>query len=484
MSVYEEAKILELDLSPLGLGPTGDFAPYFCTPDGAQIIGSEGVDGIHYCFVPGFGEAVFVVSPMALPGQYVQVLARNFSDFLQLLLACGHTAALEQASGWDAAQFGAFLAENPVTPEQRVVLDALARALRLRAMERPYEYLRAVQAEVDCTALQPAAEAEDPPPDPPWAVTYEGGFWGGGRGRQGQEIKVEKAFDWGGRRCYVPAVYACGQGLVADLCMEADPAQIRAFAERWSGVQYPTRAEQMRMEMENPLAWDVRAAAEINGRRAENQHGYGLAWLAADCCEEAQDPDAARVVEHYGLDPARAWSIRRLSFPWATRRRPKLRSLRFLLEDEPRPRPGPCFCNPAAGDTVEFILPISGTAHTLTVLDSQPETVEGLPDDEFMYPTHCTALTYRLMPDLPAGICQVRDVLENDAPRQKGVVTAAPSIGIIGGTDGPTAVLFGSRTVGSAYTACSALHFAPVDRVEWELVFREQAYPGCAVELL
>ncbi|WP_222860695.1 hypothetical protein [Paenibacillus antibioticophila] len=45
--------------------------PYFCTPKGARMIGWAGVDGIHFCFVRGFGEMVFAVSPMNTAGNYV-----------------------------------------------------------------------------------------------------------------------------------------------------------------------------------------------------------------------------------------------------------------------------------------------------------------------------------------------------------------------------------------------------------------------------
>ena len=47
---------------------------------------------------------------------YVHPLAKNFADFLRLLLACGDVAALEQAWMWDKAQFETFLQDNPPTP--------------------------------------------------------------------------------------------------------------------------------------------------------------------------------------------------------------------------------------------------------------------------------------------------------------------------------------------------------------------------------
>ena len=45
----------QIDLEPLGLIMDGPFEAYFCTPKGARIFARSGVDGIHFCFVRGFG---------------------------------------------------------------------------------------------------------------------------------------------------------------------------------------------------------------------------------------------------------------------------------------------------------------------------------------------------------------------------------------------------------------------------------------------
>lgn len=94
-----------IDLSSIGIERREDNASYFCTPKGASIFGWAGVDGIHYCFVRGFGGMVFAVSPMNLAPDFVHPIARDFADFLRLLLASGDAAALEQAWMWDEAQF-------------------------------------------------------------------------------------------------------------------------------------------------------------------------------------------------------------------------------------------------------------------------------------------------------------------------------------------------------------------------------------------
>ena len=105
MTFYERFRQQGIDSSQLGLLPADDSGRYFCTPRGAEIIGRAGVDGVHYCFVAGYGEMVFSVTPMNLPGEYVHPLARTFEDFLRLLLSCNSLDVMEQAYRMDRAAF-------------------------------------------------------------------------------------------------------------------------------------------------------------------------------------------------------------------------------------------------------------------------------------------------------------------------------------------------------------------------------------------
>ena len=136
----------DIDLSSLGVERRTDNEPYFCTPKGASVFGWTGVDGIHFCFVRGFGGMVFAVSPANTFPNYVHPLAKNFADFLRLLLACGDVAALEQAWMWDKAQFETFLQDNPPTQEQQETLALVATKLKLMPMERPWAYIKELQA--------------------------------------------------------------------------------------------------------------------------------------------------------------------------------------------------------------------------------------------------------------------------------------------------------------------------------------------------
>ena len=234
---YQKFLRKHLDLSPLSVMRQEDNDPYFCTPKGASIFGWAGVDGIHFCFVRGFGETVFAVSPMNGGKDCVHVIARDFSDFLRLLLATGDSAALEQAWQWDEAQFDAFLAENPPTDEQKAVLSQISTVFSLTPMERPWHYLRELQAEFDLSKLKFTEDFYDPEmnPDAPeqkedWKVYFDGSFWGHhGHGRAGREVPVQKWFSWAGRDWFVPSVYVCAKGIVVDFCMRAEASALRGF---------------------------------------------------------------------------------------------------------------------------------------------------------------------------------------------------------------------------------------------------------------
>ncbi len=151
---YQKFLEYQIDLSGLEVIPSSNMEPYFCTPRGAEIFGRAGVDGIHYCFIDGFGDMVFTVSPMSTPGNYVHPVAESFEDFLRLLLACGGAAAVEQAWMWDLDEFDAFLADNQPTEEQKSILVQLADRTGLHPMDQPWQYIKKVQSGFDSARIE------------------------------------------------------------------------------------------------------------------------------------------------------------------------------------------------------------------------------------------------------------------------------------------------------------------------------------------
>ena len=57
-------------------------------------------------------------------------------------------------------------------------------------------------------------------------------------------------------------------------------------------------------------------------------------------------------------------------------------------------------------------------------------------------------------------------------------------VGIIGGADGPVAIVVGEAAQGKLHTVCSSLHFAPVGHVGWRVGFRETPWEAGTFDLL
>ena len=100
---------LGLSCGALGL-EEGDAAS-FCTPEGAETVGSLGCGGVHFVLLPG-DERVFCVDPMAGEGSFVLPVAGNFRDFLSYILYCRNANPLSQIYQMDGPAFRSFLEED------------------------------------------------------------------------------------------------------------------------------------------------------------------------------------------------------------------------------------------------------------------------------------------------------------------------------------------------------------------------------------
>ena len=113
-------------------------------------------------------------------------------------------------------------------------------------------------------------------------------------------------------------------------------------------------------------------------------------------------------------------------------------------------------------------------------------------DPDFDYPTHFTAMRFTLAPEPPEHTVLVEDCAEGDHPRQvtRKADFYAPEarngfcVGIIGGADGPTAIVVGGGAQGVTHAVCSSVHFEAAERIEWRMVFREIPYDAETFDLL
>ncbi len=135
--------------------------PYFCTPKGAEIFASLGVGGVHYCTIAKCGETVFVINPSDEP--YVIPVAKNFEDFLRVVLALHGTNILDQLPALGKERAIAYLEKQieSETEEAKAALHALAEAFSLTPMEDPLDYVASVANSFDMRKIQFTAEYYD-----------------------------------------------------------------------------------------------------------------------------------------------------------------------------------------------------------------------------------------------------------------------------------------------------------------------------------
>ena len=505
MTTYQKFKKLKIDHSAIGLEQCSADATYFCTPKGARIIGSAGVDGIHYCFVRGQGEMVFAVSPMNTPGQNVFPIARTFEDLLRLLLACGSMDALEQVRQWDEEQFEEYVAENHPSAAAIAGFDVLRDKLGITPMAEPFKYLQRLQDSYNYGQLNFSKEYYEifnaAPVDEmvdEWKVTIEGGFRPK-RGKAGEEHRIDRQFTWGDEHWHVPAVYLCSRGLVIDFCVEVDIARLKTYFQKAKKIEEQdiqlTDEEKFELSQEYPLNIEFHPAVIVNGELLRSKHGSWQHWVPSDIIgdDSWEDREARFVLEHYDLDSAKAWVISRHTFPWKEHKHMEIQSLNLQLERRKVKIPAARFQTSRVGDSVKFTHPITGVEHTLTVREYEAQEVDGsrFRSEDLEFPTHFTAMAYTIHPDLPDDAFALKDCSNGDNPRPKnpdvrgvfGMLVGA--IAMIRSKDGPSQVFYVGDDPVKSHVVCSSMHFEPLTKpVEWHMIIREKMLPDMDVALI
>lgn len=324
-----------------------------------------------------------------------------------------------------------------------------------------------------------------------WKVYFGGDFWGHhGRERAGKEIQLGKQFVWKDEFWHIPAIYTCSKGLVLDFCVQVPSEGIRSFMDKWNlsaeNCGTGLSDEQlMRIDAENPLSIRINPKVVVNGRALSGFSGCEVSWIPF--LPEGGSPEAMRVIQNYGLDPACGWSIMRFSFRWATKRRPQLKTLSVTLLESPVALPGPHFHVRAPGERIEFFHPITGKQHALTVQEYERREIssEDFDSQDQEYPTHYTAMSFTLSPELPDGTFTVADCSRPDMPRQKrsdqGVSNASRASVSVVLACAAQQTAFGG---GKLQPACSALLFEAADDVEWRMVFHEKRRDDVTIKLI
>jgi len=162
----------------------------------------------------------------------------------------------------------------------------------------------------------------------------------------------------------------------------------------------------------------------------------------------------------------------------------------LTMKQYPIPVSGTHFKTPLEGDCAILTHPQTGMEYTLRIEEIKQESADmrGLHDQTMEYPSSYTQMVYRIEPDLNRNQFRIMDCAQSDRPRYKEDVQrpeypAAVSVGIIGGASGPVLMLSKNEDT-SSHFAASALHFEPVEEIEWRIVFQEIPNDDLTISLL
>lgn len=500
MNTFKRFQKLNINHGYLGIQQLEHYERYYCTPKDAEIIGCAGVDGIHYCTIPEFGEMIFTVSPMNF-GYCVHPIARNFEDLLRLLLYCADMAALEQCYAWDEKQFKAFLIDYPATQEQQSVLDAIREEFGLEPMVDSFAYVKQLQAEFDLSGIpytedyyDPDMNAAAPSPPPEWKITFRGNFnHVEQQGTSGIPVPVNKEFHWAGIDWIIPEVYACEEGLVVLTLGKVDPSKVCKYMAK----EPATQEEIDRLDAECPLNIQLRCNANINGDDGIYCGGNSMTWMPPIPGEGSGNLDAKWVLEHYGFDTNDAWIIKRDNYCWPNGAKCDLESLVITVSQPPVSLSGTHFKTPAASNMIELKHPRSGKTFTLTIenLVQEKADLRTVASMGLEFPSCYTRMEYQLHPELAPYQYRIVDCSQCDEARPAKIADGpaavqingeAAAIGIIGGDDGPTAIFLThpATPTKALRMATSSMHFEHAQEIEWRIVFMEKLFSDIEIIVL
>lgn len=330
-------------------------------------------------------------------------------------------------------------------------------------------------------------------------VYYGNNFWEKTcGGRPAECIYTGTHFMWAGYEWIVPAVYIAPKGIVCDICRKIPMDQVRAFYDKWqdrAGADLPDEtAEQI--ERESPMNLPVQLEGWVNGQPLVSKGWSGTCWQS--CTPDYNDEEAEALMEAYGCDKQYAWYFIRANMAWAEKavKAPDIKKIDIQLISRPALVPcGEHFKteNGCAPFNVFFKHPVTGADYTVHIGSCTARKVDQrkFRDKHMIYPEYMSVLTYGIEPEIDREMFEITDCARGDAPIAAKEAGSASKT-MIGGC---VSVIFGqsgeedapnkdSDGIKADRAAGSAMHFQPVDTVNWRMYVRVKQAADLKVNLM
>lgn len=305
-------------------------------------------------------------------------------------------------------------------------------------------------------------------------VRYNSSLWSKEKGICGLPQKVNREFEYAGMKRIIPAVYRFSKGIVFDTLTPLDETRLREFFEKYQRrEQELTPLERCCAEQEYPFQ-DI-SIKEIWINQEQVEGGYSSSCGVSIPWDE--DNDLSHIQKAYSsiLKDTTCFACQRYCVPYPEThfktkkikrflRLDKVNSIEFSTHPVQQLFPLDIRFDMTEQDTqkeVSFKHPLTGVTHTLYF--QAPESLEIPLDATGSRSFYTTKLMYEIDPALPEGESLRFDSTTQyttEPPEGSLMPTAASSIGIIGGADGPTSIIIGG--VGGDTGIQCGLHGLPL----------------------
>ena len=332
-------------------------------------------------------------------------------------------------------------------------------------------------------------------------VYYDKNFWY--RKNEGQEgvsplkkISVDAPFCWKDIEGFLPALYVGSEGAVLDVCIRVPFPEIERYFGRWteekrlSGL---TDEEFEEMQSDSPFPSDFRIEMGLDGEELTSGSMCSTVWHTYKAEEQYADEEAEALMEEYGCDRGAGWMFTRWNYGWSGQPvlTPERMTLSFRADRQPVTAGYFITAEGAEGETHEITDPDSGETYVLTVRtcsnEMMDEEMKRTLDQEMEYPSFYQVIAWDAEPEILKDELQIQDCSRGDAPRWKdsGKRNGAVSVAVMCSEKLPgdmTADPSGEQQK-ILRTACSSLHFEPVEEVRWRAVFLRRRRGDMTMEI-
>ncbi len=302
--------------------------------------------------------------------------------------------------------------------------------------------------------------------------------------RVGTEIKLNKTFSWGDNDWTVPSAFMFSKGIVLDVFAKIDSDVAKKFVEKWEWLESSEEATEediRKAQRENPFAFDFDCELILNGVALSQNVSIGDVLVGFK--ENGDSEELIELLTKYGIPRNESYIFRRISFLYATNRKPGIKNISLKLSQRPINFESDGFCVRKAGDRVEIVDPHTGERYALTAIAVENERMIMNCEDGMKMPPYVTHMSYAVFPEIPESQCRIVDVRQSDAVKF-GEDDACGAIGIIGGADGPTAIFIGAKDRPEFRVAFSAMTYEPQETVTWKAIFSHKTLPDIEMTLV